>query len=216
MDTTNMKNLIIVGASGFGREVAQYIEDINSSKSSPVWNILGFIDDNLNALDGIGHGYKVIDTIKDHVPLKDAGYVCALAFPKTKEKIIDLLSTKGAEFVTIIHPTARVSRYAKIGKGCILTPNSNVNTDAEIGDFVAVLASGIGHDAKVGNFTTLSGHVCVNGHVEIGDSVYVGCGALIAPGKKIGNAATVGIGSVVVTNVKPGITVFGNPAKKLI
>lgn len=58
--------------------------------------------------------------------------------------------------------------------------------------------------------------MCVNGHVHIGKGAYVGCGALIAPGKKIGDGATVGIGSVVVTNVKAGITVFGNPAKKLI
>lgn len=211
-----MKDLIIVGASGFGREVAQYIEDINLSKTVPQWNILGFIDDNLNALDGIEHEYKVIDTIKGHKPSKGTVYVCALAFPKTKRQIVNLLVEKGAEFATIIHPTARVSRYAIIGNGCIITPNSNVNTEVQIGDFVAVLASGIGHDAKVGSFSTLSGHVCVNGHVEIGKDVYVGCGALIAPGKKIGDSSTVGIGSVVVTNVKPGVTVFGNPAKKLV
>lgn len=156
-----MKNLIIVGASGFGREVAQYIEDINESKSSPQWNVLGFIDDNLNALDGIGHGYKVIDTIKEHIPSKGTSYVCALAFPKTKRSIVNLLCERGAEFATIIHPSARVSRYAKIGKGCIITPNSNVNTEAELGEFVAILASGVGHDAKVGSFSTLSGHICV-------------------------------------------------------
>lgn len=211
-----MRDIIIVGASGFGREVAQYIEDINTSKSIPEWNILGFIDDNLNALDGIGHGYSVIDTIKDHSPLNSAFYVCALASPKVKECIVELLESKGAKFATLIHPAARISRYAKIGYGCIITPNSNVNTEAEVGKFVAVLASGIGLDAKVDDFSTLSGHVCVNGHVHIGKGAYVGCGALIAPGKKIGDGATVGIGSVVVTNVKAGITVFGNPAKKLI
>lgn len=208
-----MRDLIIVGASGFGREIAQYIEDIN--EKYPKWNLLGFIDDNLNALNGIGHGYKVIDTIKGHEPKLNVDYVCALAFPEIKKTIVNLLMGKGAKFVTIQHPTARVSRYAKIGHGCIITPNSNINTDAVVGDFVAVLASGVGHDAQVGNYSTLSGHVCVNGHVQIGECVYVGCGALIAPSKKIGDGATVGIGSVVVSNVKPGIKVFGNPAKKI-
>lgn len=211
-----MKDIIIVGASGFGREVAQYIEDINASKPIPEWNILGFIDDNPNALDGIGHGYSVIDSIKHHNPLDSSFYVCALASPKVKKSIVELLESKGAKFTTLIHPTAQISRYAKIGNGCIITPNSNVNTEAELGKFVAVLASGIGHDAIVEDFSTLSGHVCVNGHVYIGKGTYVGCGALIAPGKKIGDEATIGIGSVVVTNVKAGITVFGNPAKKLI
>lgn len=211
-----MKNLIIVGASGFGREVEQYIEDINLSEQTPKLNLLGYIDDNLDALEGTFHKYKVIDTIKFHTPIKDVYYICALAFPKTKKYIVDLLKAKGAVFSSIIHPTARISKYAKIGEGCIVTPNSNINTEAQVGDFVAVLASGIGHDAKVGSFSTLSGHVCVNGHVEIGESVYIGCGALIAPGKKIGDASTVGIGSVVVTNIKSGVTVFGNPAKKLL
>ncbi len=211
-----MKKLIIVGASGFGRETAQYIEDINRSKDIAEWNIVGFLDDNLNALEGIEHGYRVIGTIKDHIPNSDDYYVCALAFPKTKETIVNLLKSKGARFATIIHPTARVSKFAKIGEGCIITPNSNIKTEAEVGEFVEVLASGKCHDAKVGNFSTLSGHVCVNGHVTIGKNVYVGCGALIAPGKKIGDEATVGIGSVVITNVKSGITVFGNPAKKML
>lgn len=210
-----MENLIIVGASGFGREVAGYLEDINASSATPTWNILGFLDDNLNALDGIGYGYEVIGTIKDHIPAEDTYYVCAIALPKTKEYIVDILKSKGAKFATIIHPTARVSRCAKIGVGCIVTPNSNINTEAKVGDFVAILASGIGHDAKVGDFSTLSGHVCVNGHVEIGRRAYIGCGVLIAPNKKIGDGATVGIGSVVVTNIKPGVTAFGNPAKRI-
>lgn len=209
-----MKDLIIVGASGFGREITQYIEDINLI--TPTWNVLGFIDDNLDALNGFGYEYKVIDKIHGHLPKADVYYVCALALPKVKKMIVELLEDKGAQFITIQHPTARISRYAKIGRGCVITPNSNINTEAVLGDFVAVLASGIGHDASVGSFSTLSGHVCVNGHVEIGESVYVGCGALIAPSKKIGDGATVGIGSVVISNVKSGNTVFGNPAKKIV
>ena len=208
-----MKDIIIVGASGFGREIVQYIEDIN--EAHPTWNILGFIDDNPNALEGVEHDYHIIDSIKGHIPVRNAGYVCALAFPKTKEFVSKLLKEKGAEFVTIIHPTARVSRFAHIGEGCLITPASNVNTDAYLGDFVAVLASGVGHDARVDDYSTLSGHVAVNGHVNIGKRVYVGCGAMIAPSKKVGEGATVGMGSVVISNVKAGTTVFGNPAKKL-
>lgn len=208
-----MKDLIIVGASGFGREVAQYIEDINALR--PTWNIQGFIDDNLNALDGIGHGYQVIDTIEAHQPREDTDYVCALAAPALKERISNKLRERGAIFPTIAHPSARISRYAKIGTGCIITPNSNVNTEAVLGDFVAVLASGIGHDASVGDYSTLSGHVCINGHVKVGRGVFIGCGALIAPSKKIGDGAIVGIGSVVISNVKGNTKVFGNPAKRM-
>lgn len=210
-----MKDLIIVGASGFGREVAQYIEDINTAKQVTEWNLLGFIDDNPHVLDGIGHGYKVIDCIRNHTPMPNTYYACAIAFPRIKKQLVSMLKDKGAKFATIIHPTARVSRYAQLGEGCIVTPNSNINTDAIIGNFVSVLASGIGHDASVGDYSTLSGHVWVNGHVSIGDIVYMGCGSMVAPSKKIGDGATVGIGGVVVSNVRPNTTVFGNPAKKI-
>ena len=106
-------------------------------------------------------------------------------------------------------------KYAEIGEGVVVTPRSNINANAVVGNFVSVLGSGIGHDAVVGDFSTLSGRCSINGHVNIGKLVYVACGVSIAPAKKIGDGATVGIGSVVISNIKPGVTVFGNPAKKI-
>lgn len=208
-----MKNLIIVGASGFGRELVQWIEDINAVNQE--WNILGFIDDNPDALDGYKCDYSIIGDIQTWCPKKDEFFACALAFPSVKQKVVKSLKEKGAQFVTLIHPTALINKYAKIGEGVIITPRSNINADAVVGDFVSVLGSGIGHDAIVGDFTTLSGRCSINGHVKIGKSVYIACGVSIAPSKKIGDCATVGIGSVVISNVKPGVTVFGNPAKRI-
>ena len=40
-----MKDLIIVGAGGFGREVVWLVERINQSQ--PTWKVLGFVDDAL-------------------------------------------------------------------------------------------------------------------------------------------------------------------------
>ena len=65
------------------------------------------------------------------------------------------------------------------------------------------------------DWSTLSGKCALNGHVQCGKMVYMGCGVLVAPSKRIGDGATVGIGSVVISNVKAGTTVFGNPAKKM-
>lgn len=208
-----MRDLIIVGASGFGRELVQYVKDIN--KVSPEWNILGFIDDNPNALDGCKTDYKVIGAIQTWKPKENEYFACALAFPAVKRKIVTLLKDKGAKFATIIHPTASINKYAELGEGLVVTPRSNINADTKIGDFVSILDSGIGHDASVGSWSTLSGRCSINGHVQIGEMVYIGCGVCIAPSKKVGDGATVGIGSVVISNVKPGTTVFGNPAKKL-
>lgn len=208
-----MKDLIIVGASGFGRELVQWVEDVNDKY--PEWNILGFLDDNPNALLGIKCDYKIIGSIKDYQPKDNEYLACALAFPNVKKQIVTTLKEKGSKFATIIHPTALINKYAEIGEGVIITPRSNVNANAKVGDFVSILGSGIGHDAIIGDFSTLSGRCSINGHVQIGEKVYVACGVSIAPSKRIGDRAKVGIGSVVISNVKSDTIVFGNPAKKI-
>ncbi len=208
-----MKDIIIVGASGFGREIIKYIEDINAV--SPEWNILGFIDDNPKALDGYKCDFEVIGSIQDWQPKKTESFACALAFPQVKRKIVELLVSKGAKFATLIHPTAILSKYCHIGEGTIITPNCTINDNASVGNFVSLLGSKVAHDASVGNYSTLSGNCALNGHVKVGEMVYMGCGVLIAPSKKIGDHATIGIGSVVINNVKPRTKVFGNPAKRI-
>ena len=208
-----MKELIIVGASGFGREMVKYVEDINSV--NPTWALKGFIDDNLNSLDDYICDYHVIGTIKDWQPAENEEFVCALAFPAVKKKVVELLQEKGAKFVTLIHPSAMLHTYCTIGKGVVITPNSVISANASIGDFASILGSSVAHDASVGDWSTLSGKCALNGHVQCGKMVYMGCGVLVAPSKKIGDNATVGIGSVVINNVKAGTRVFGNPAKKI-
>lgn len=208
-----MKKLIIVGASGFGREVAQWVEDINLVK--PEWEIIGFLDDNPNALEGCKCDYHIIGSIQEWQPKEDEYFACAIAIPSVKYKVVTSLLERGAKFATLIHPTALINKYAEIGKGVVVTPRSNINPDTKIGDFVSVLGSGIGHDAIVGAYSTLSGRCSINGHVQIGEKVYVACGVAIAPSKKIGDDAYVGIGSVVISNVKAGTKVFGNPAKRM-
>lgn len=213
MDIINVKKLIIVGASGFGREVVQWVEDINAQKAE--WDIQGFIDDNPHALDNCRCDYPIIGSIAEWQPQVDEYFACAIAIPSVKYTVVTSLLSRGAQFATLIHPTALVNKYAELGRGVIVTPRSNINADTKVGDFVSVLGSGIGHDASVGAYSTLSGRCSINGHVQIGEKVYVACGVSIAPSKKIGDCAYIGIGSVVVSNVKAGTKVFGNPAKRI-
>lgn len=208
-----MKNLIIVGASGFGREVVQWVEDINAVK--PEWKILGFIDDNPKALDGCRCDYHILGTINDWQPKENEYFACAVAIPSVKCKVVRTLLDKGAQFATIIHPSALVNKYSQIGEGVIITPRSSVTADTKIGNYVSILGSGVGHDASIGDYSTLSGRCSINGHVQVGRMVYVACGVSVAPSKKIGDGAYVGIGSVVISNIKAGVKVFGNPAKKV-
>ena len=49
--------------------------------------------------------------------------------------------------------------------------------------------------------------------ITIGDDVWIGAGAIILPGVKIGNYSVIAAGSVVISDVPEGVLVAGNPAK---
>ena len=80
---------------------------------------------------------------------------------------------------------------------------------------MTILSTGLGHDATVGSYSTISSFCGINGNVKLGERVFVGSHACIAPGRRIGNDAFLCIGSVVMTNVKAGVKMIGNPAKKM-
>ena len=210
-----MQDLIIVGASGFGREILNLIEDIN--KVEPTWNILGFIDDNLNALDGFVLKYRVLGKIQDWQPTGKEQYVLAIAAPKAKEKVVPLLKAKGAKFATIIPPTSYVGARSKIGEGVVMFGEVGISVDVTIGNFVFFNAlDGIGHDTVIGDYCTFGPKVCISGGTKIGKCVNVGALASTFPGIEVGDYATIGMNSAVLRRGKPNTTVMGGPAQRIL
>ena len=206
-----MKKIILVGAGGFGRELLWWIKDIN--KVEKKWEIAGFIDDNPNALDGYECDYKIIGSIKDWQPKEDEEFALAFGSPSLKRKIVEIMKNKGAKFATIIHPTAMLSEFAKVGEGLIMFPYSKISCNTTIGDFVTLLATPIGHDTLVGDYTVISGGCNIVRNVRIGKDVFLAAGVCIAQDIQIGDGAYLGLGSVVLKDVPDGSTVFGNPAR---
>jgi acetyltransferase-like isoleucine patch superfamily enzyme len=79
---------------------------------------------------------------------------------------------------------------------------------------VFISKTDIGHDAVIGDFSTISSLCGVLGNVKIGNRVFLGSHAVILPSVSIGDNAYVGAGSVVIRNVKANTKVFGNPARR--
>jgi len=103
---------------------------------------------------------------------------------------------------------------AEIGEGCVIGGMSNIGDCAEIGSFVNVAGSIVGQDSVIGDFSTTTAFVNI-ASASIGKRVFIGSQAVILHGKKVGDDAFVCAGSIVVSNVKSGSKVFGNPAKKM-
>ena len=206
-----MKDIIIVGAGGCGREVANWIEDINQVKET--WNILGFIDDNLNALDGVSCKYSIIGTISEHEPRRNVKYAMGIANPQAKKTVASILLGKGAQFASIIHPSTHIYTEYPLGVGLVTYPNSKIATGCRIGDFVTLQSTILGHDAQLENYVTVSSSCGITGGVKLRESCFIADHACVAVGLEIGAGAYVGIGSVVIRNVPEHTRVFGNPAR---
>ena len=71
-----MKNLIIFGAGGFGRETAWAVERIN--KISPTWNLLGFMDDDDTIQGTEINSYPVLGKLREVDKYPDVYFVCAV------------------------------------------------------------------------------------------------------------------------------------------
>lgn len=206
-----MTDIIIIGAAGCGREVANWIEDIN--KVEPTWNILGFLDDNPNALDGFPCNYQIIGTIKDHEPRENVKYAMGIASPAVKKLIGPAMIEKGAQFASIIHPSVHVYSEYELGVGLVAYPNAKIATGCRIGDFVTLQSTILGHDAELENYVTVSSSCGITGGTKLHEGCFIGDHACIAVGMEIGAWAYVGIGSVVIREVPENTRVFGNPAR---
>lgn len=208
-----MKDLIVIGAGGYGREVIQWAADCN--RQAARWNILGFLDPNPDALCGSNCPYPVLGTDQDWVPTEDQEFAVAVADPTKKERIVSDFSARGARFATIVHPTAFIAEGASIGYGTVVYPQACISIDAKVGRFCTIQTTGLGHDVTVGDYSTISSFCNLMGHVTLGKRVFLGSHCAVVPGTAIEDDAYVGVGSVVLRRVRAGTKVYGNPARKI-
>lgn len=210
-------NLVLVGAGTFGREVYTWLSQ--TIKDKPTLEIKGFIDNltqNQKKLDENNYPVKLIGTIDDYRPEPEEKLVMAIFNPEIKKRYVELLSQRGGEFYTLIHPSTIIGHNVKIGNGCVICPNCILANDSQIGDFVFINTnSTVGHDTVIGDFTSINGKVEITGDVKVGSECFFGVGAVVINGRSIGDRTIVGAGSVVIRNFGSDLTIFGNPAKKI-
>lgn len=208
-----MKNLFIVGAGGFGREVYAWIK--HHPEFNKTFVLAGFLDDNAEALKRFGN-FAHVESLKNHTVLNTHIYICALGLPLVKSKLLAPLIEQKAEFISFVHPTVVIGERVKLGRGVVVCPGVSISVDISIGDFSMIGPNTtIGHDGTIGSWCTLCAQCDITGRVTINDGVFLGSRVSIIPGKKVGSNSILGAGSVVISDVPDGVTVVGNPARIL-
>lgn len=211
-----IQDIVIIGAGGFGREVAEIIDDINKEKKQ--FNLLGFLDDNEQALKDFPSSYHVIGSTEiDLTTFKQVNFSIAVGDALKRSTYAKMIAIAGAKMQTIVHPLSKVSPTAMIGAGAIFCPFSYAGTLSLIGENAVLnVYSSVGHDSKVGRNSVISPYVAITGNVQVGEGSFIGAHATITPGVSIGKHAKIAAGVTVTRNVEPGSLVWGYPAKSRI
>ncbi len=194
------REIMIVGAGGFGREAAWTIERLNAA-AGPAWELIGFADDAPDRSTGAMEGYPLLGPVEkascDH---PGAAVFIAIGDNAVRESVSRRL--RGHDFPALVDPSADVAPTAEIGRGAFVGPHAVVSVGAELGAFAIVNArAGVGHDSKVGDFAQICPGATLSGHTVVGDHALVASNACTVPGVSIGARAKIAAGLPVYRNV---------------
>ena len=199
-----MNKLIIVGASGHGKVVA----DIASLVG---YESIVFLDNNPDISSCLGYPVLGSDKLIDDL---DGDVFIAIGDCNARERYMTLYEKRN--FPILIHPSAVVSKSANIDVGTVIMAGSVINAEAKIGKGVIVNTScSIDHDCIIGNFTHIAvgAHLC--GAVRVGNCTWIGSGATIINNIEICSDSFIGAGAVVVKNLLDVGTYVGVPARRI-
>lgn len=209
-----MKHLIIIGAGGMGRTMYDMARE--SIGYGTQYDIRGFIDDNTSALNNFANYPPVVAPIQGYKPKENEIFICSIGGVARKKCMEEIIS-KGGEFLTMIHSTARIGTNVQIGEGSIVGAFTTIGADAKVGKYNLIQSyTVIGHDSIIGDWNRIDTHVTLVGGTVVHNEADIHTSAMISHNVIVEKNSRVAACSFVIRRVKEGTTVLGNPAKKLM
>ena len=201
MEGTTVKRLVIIGASGHGKVIA----DIAVKNG---YEDIVFLDDDENVKECAG--FPVVGKTCEAV--KMAGdKIVAIGNPKVRERIQEEVG----RVITLIHPDAVISRRVEIGEGSVIMAGAVINSDVVVGKGCIInTGASVDHDCVLGEYVHVSVGSHLSGTVNVGKGTWIGAGATVSNNVNICGDCMVGAGAVVIRDIeKPG-TYVGVPARE--
>jgi sugar O-acyltransferase (sialic acid O-acetyltransferase NeuD family) len=203
---TSRRPLLIVGAGGHGRVIADTAESLG-------YTDIAFCDDAFPDRQSNLTWPIIAKSVFSSNPIDNV--FVAMGRNETRLSIIKRLIEMNVKLPSLVHPTAHVSRQAAVGIASFVGPQAAVNVGSVLGIGVIVnTAASVDHDCQIGDGVHISPGARLAGSVSVGRETWIGIGAAVRENISIGERVTVGAGACVVADVENNMRVLGVPARR--
>ena len=199
-----MKKLVIIGASGHGKVVA----DIAIKNG---YNEIIFLDDDESIYEC--GSYPIVGKSSE-IGTIDADVIIGIGNAGVRKRIQE--SIPDEKMATLIHPDAVVAEVVVMGAGTVVMAGAVINPGARIGKGCIInTCSSVDHDCEVGDYVHIAvgSHLC--GTAFVGNETWIGAGAIVSNNVSICPNCMIGAGEVVIKEIKESGTYVGVPAKRV-
>ncbi|MFL9546251.1 acetyltransferase [Acinetobacter baumannii] len=205
-----MKDLIIIGAGGHGKETVWLAKRCGRS-------IRGFLDNTPEKQGSYISDIPVLGTLDQCTQFEDCEFIVAIGSPRARKKIVESFFYKtNLPFATLIDPTAIVGENICIQEGVMICAGSILTIDIQIGNHCIINTNVVlSHGVTIGDYVTVAPNASISGDVHLESLVEIGANASVKEKTLIQSGAMIGMGSVVTKNVLANQVLVGNPAKFL-
>ena len=208
--------IVGIGAGGPARVVLDILQ------RDDAYTIVGLLDKDTRLHGSSVMAVKVLGDDSLLPELCEQGVECAfvgiagVGDNRLRQRLFELVQSRGLKPVHAIHPDAVVSASSRIGLGVTVAANAVVGPEAELGNNVIVNTGAIvEHNCRIGDHVHVATGALLAGDVKVEAGAHVGIGATIKQGLTIGEQAVVGAAAAVIRDVPAGVTVVGVPAQIL-
>lgn len=213
-----MRNqVVVIGASGFGRESLDVLEAMQSDGAS--LNVVGVVDDSpseVNLARLAERGVQYLGTIDDWLSSDVSGihYLLGIGNPLVRSQLVDRLSNARLLPFTAVHPTAIIGSMSNFAPGVVVCAGAVISTNVQFGEHVHINPNAtIGHDVVLGDFVSVNPGAVISGEVVVERETLLGAQSTTLQGLRVGARTIVGAMACVTRNVPADIIVKGVPAR---